>query len=237
MDPPSNISPEEEFIRGSFEVLPDEVLLELITSMNIESVENLCNSNKDFQQFCKDYAILETIFKRKIYNNMIDEIRLILIIKWWQKEYILDETTERFIQQNDTEINKIIANIYTSLKHKSINIKDIPYKKWVLRFKFGEILLKRKTFNAMVDELKGYLEEANVQDVEQFLEENDVNIHNAVNDMYDVYKKDDDLYDLLWSPELDWYRDFLYDHVDVPDLDDGEDYDDDNDDDSDDNSD
>ena len=190
--------------------------------MNIESIRAICNINNEFKLFCENFMILETVFKKHIYCGMIHEIRSILIIPWCQKDYKFDEVFDVFIKLYDPEIQELIDHIYNTYiipNEEAFDVKKIPYKEYFLKSNFGEILLKRKIFDAMVFELKGALNDANIEDVNEFLQDNDNSIRNATNDMYDAYANDPTDLRELWSPELDWYREFLYDYVDVPNID------------------
>ncbi len=46
----------DSFIENLFEILPNEKLLEILLKLDLQSLANLCSTNKDFNQFCKDFS-------------------------------------------------------------------------------------------------------------------------------------------------------------------------------------
>jgi len=48
--------------------------------------------------------------------------------------------------------------------------------------------------------------------ISEYIKDHRHEIHDVVNDMFNEYKNDDELEDLEHA-ELDWYREFLYEHI------------------------
>jgi hypothetical protein len=85
----------------------------------------------------------------------------------------------------------------------------------------SELDTKNSIQNAMIVELRAALtigrtdeklEPFSNAEIDSFVVANQGELKNAVEDMYDTYLNDGELEDLK-TAELDWYREFLYDHI------------------------
>ena len=56
-----------------------------------------------------------------------------------------------------------------------------------------------------------------IEQINNFVIDNEANIQKVISDMINAYEDDEELEDLL-EPEPDWIREFLYEHVKVPNM-------------------
>lgn len=76
--------------------------------------------------------------------------------------------------------------------------------------------LKNKIRDAMKEEIKARLKESfSNKKISEFLTKNSDNLEKAVKEMYDAYREDDELDDLE-NAERDWYNEYLYEYVSLP---------------------
>lgn len=86
------------------------------------------------------------------------------------------------------------------------------------------VIIKNKIRNAMISDLycsltigreDEDLEPYNPNQLEQFIHEHRDELEKAVNAMFRAYEQDKELEELEHA-EYDWYREFLYDYIELP---------------------
>lgn len=198
---------------GDFKILPKDMKIYLLILLDYKDMIHLCRTNKTFTYFCKENQ--KQVWKKKItadfdidYNGdnpllyykaiingtrdkVIDEIRKQLTLRW----------------EDDSEEFRNFIEKYTDVIDDFILFSD-P-NKFIRRLssyhELGQILIRESIYFNMISNLPN----------SKFIEDNKDNIEKAANGMYDAYDESGQLYE-LFNAEGDWYREFLFEYVEVP---------------------
>lgn len=82
---------------------------------------------------------------------------------------------------------------------------------------FSMTTMKKELYDEMVVNITKFMREDgfNQQQILLFIKDNDNNIKNAVNEMYSDYEYG--MLDELKNRECDWVREYLFNHIKLPD--------------------